>query len=371
MRKIQPLFFFLALPLFIFSSIFSDEFEDRLISSYDVQLEKDSHMKGWSDDLMVAKKEACRTNKLILLAFLGPNWCKWSDALEADILTHPAFIQKAKKNLILVKVDLPEDFSNKKLPPIQLTKCYRVDKCPSLLLLDQNGKEIIKIDYLPLNCKEFAAYIEECIRDFRQIARSTSRKHLKKLTSTQLKTLYGKAAKLSDGGGNHFRKLLLDAGVKKDKGAYFLVEKYSEVLAKKGFNNREIRNLRKKILKRDPDNLEGAQFKLALLDFKSLSEVIKTPQKPESVVKPLVDYLKAFGHRDQDHAWRLEMMISEYLFGQDQIEEALSHARACLKIAPESEKKEIEKSIHYLQTKTSDPVSVRKRRLSNFSATKS
>lgn len=347
----KAFFLFLLSITFAQVSIFLNEIENQFISSQNIHLSRNPHLEGWYDDFSTAQVEALETKKPIFLAFLGPTWCKWSDNFEAEILTSDTFIKKTQKDLILAKVDLPEDFTNEtniNLPSIRLAKRYKVDKCPCLLLIDPYGEKIAEIDNLPMKSDVYASYIKEMIGDFHQIAKVTEKKQIKKLQAIEIKELYRKAAKLAD---KHFRKVLLEVGVEKDKSAYFLIEKYSEIIAKKGLKNREIRKLRKKILQKDPKNEQSSQFKMAMMDFGSLSEVINTPQHPGSVIQPLVDYLKNFGKQDSHNAWKVEMMISEYLFGRDYIEDALIHAKDCLNIAPEAEKKEIEKSIQYLQTK--------------------
>ncbi len=77
----------------------------------------------------------------------------------------------------------------------------------------------------------------------------------------------------------------------------------------------------------------------------------------KAVVKPLVEYLRKFGTVDTENAWQIEMKISKYLFSKDQIEEALKHANASLKMAPESARTEIAKSVEYLKTVSSKKLS--------------
>lgn len=47
--------------------------------------------EGWFDDFSKAQARAQEKNSPLLIAFLGPNWCPWSDKLEEEVLTSNTF----------------------------------------------------------------------------------------------------------------------------------------------------------------------------------------------------------------------------------------------------------------------------------------
>lgn len=55
-----------------------------------------------------AKQKAELEGKPLLIIFLGPNWCPFSDQLEADVLEDSNFLEEIGKQLVLFKVDIPK-----------------------------------------------------------------------------------------------------------------------------------------------------------------------------------------------------------------------------------------------------------------------
>jgi hypothetical protein len=101
--------------------------------------------------------------------------------------------------------------------------------------------------------------------------------------------------------------------------------------------------LKEKIASRDPNNALGARLKLALMEFERLM-----------THEPLLDYVKQFGNRDQKSLWQIEMIISQYFFSHNQLEEALQHAEASYEAAPQEEKSQVAQSIEYFKTHAQD-----------------
>jgi len=342
---------FVALTGLILGAASFSSIEEQLITSQEVSIGENNSLDGWLDDFSAAKALAEKQNKPLLIAFLGPNWCTPSDELEEEILSRKGFLQSIKNDVVLFKVDIPDDFDDPKLENSQevlLKKQYKVCECPSLILASSSGEAIAKLEYLPLKKEDFTNYIHEMLSNYQQIAELTKTKEFKNLEADELRNLYTKAGKLADA---HFKDAFLKQGLKKDKSTYFLLEKYGKLLAREG-KRRKIRKVRNKILARDPKNAKGAQLQLAMMDFEALSH-IKKPKHTEDAIKPLTRYLKKFGSSDQKNAWKVEMKISQYLYGQNHVKDALKHAKASIEIAPESARPEIAQSIKYLQTRLS------------------
>jgi len=343
MKAILP--FAIAIPLA------TTTIEQQLISSDELLVAQPLPLEGWMSDFSMAQKAAVEQNKPILIAFLGPNWCPWSDQLEREVLVDSAFVQEMKDKVILLKVDIPEDFaihSDESLPSLKLKDRYHIEECPALVLVEPMGGEIAQLKYLPLQSNEFAGYINGMLNDYAKVNEAVERKNLENLSEKELKTLYAKAGRFAD---STFKRTLLKKGLKEDKSPYFLIEEYGYLVARGHFKDRKLSRIRNKILARDPKNEKGALRQLAILDFEALAKGGRRHQSTQKTIEPLVKYLKAFGKSDAENGWKMEMMISEYLFAKDQTEGALKHAQASLEIAPDFAKKEIAQSIEYLQTK--------------------
>ena len=52
--------------------------------------------------------EAKTEKKLVLLDFTGSDWCGWCIKLDKEVFSKPEFQDYAKKNLVLVELDFPQ-----------------------------------------------------------------------------------------------------------------------------------------------------------------------------------------------------------------------------------------------------------------------
>lgn len=299
-------------------------------------------LKGWMDNVEDAQREAKERNLPLLIAFLGPNWCSFSDELEEEILSQKGVTELLGKEMILVKIDIPEDFEESHYYGKELKESFHIDECPSLVLTDSQTHPIAKLNYLPVTPEHFVRYVKQIMGDYERVSH-LARRELKQMKVDEIKHLYARAGHLAD---ITFKKALMKQGLKVDRGPYFLVEKYGSLLASGTASERKLRKIRNKVLARDPENEQGCLRKLALIDFESRID----EKTPEEVVAPLISYLRDFGPKDPENAWKLEMKISQYLFSKNKIEGALKHARLSYDSAPDNAKREIAQSIEYLQS---------------------
>lgn len=335
--------FFLAL---IFSSICFAGIDEHLISTPEASIRQGISLDKWLDDFVEAKKIAKGQNKRLLIAFLGPNWCSWSDKLEEDILGTQLFTDSLKKEVVFVKVEIPADFEESDFVGKDLKTQYGINECPTLVLAESSGNAIAKLDYLPVQNRDFIHYIQQTLSDYRRISQM-DKKELKHLKVDELQYLYAHAGRFAD---ETFKHALLKQGLKVDRGSYFLLEEYGEMLSKGNYEANQLNRVRHKILIRDPENMHGCLRKLAVLDFEAMVNQ-KNQQRVAEVVRPLIDYLSRYGETDTENAWQLEMKIAKYCFTKDHIQDALKHAQASLAKAPESAKKDISQSIEFLKTR--------------------
>jgi len=268
-------------------------------------------------DFDEAKEIAQKQHRPILIAFLSPDeQIEGAAALE--------------KKVVFLKVNVCEENG--------LVDQYNIDSYPAFLLVESNGREIAKLDIASID----AATIDTLIASYGHIQNHD----LSNLKVSELRTLYAQAGKFAD---STFKQALLEEGLKVDDGPFFMLQQYSCLLAEVGVKNRKSKILRNKIIARDIRNEQGYRRQLALMDFEALSNAHEC-LAAKAVVKPLMDYLQKFGSKDAENAWEIELKISRYLFSRDQIEDALKHANASLKMAPELKKNEIAQSVAYLES---------------------
>jgi len=106
---------------------------------------------NWKTDLNEALAKAKKENKTILVNFTGSDWCVWCKKLSDEVFSKSEFEDFADKNLVLVKIDFPKDIeqSNEtKYYNQQLADLYGVEGFPTIILLDKNGKGLLKTGYV-------------------------------------------------------------------------------------------------------------------------------------------------------------------------------------------------------------------------------
>lgn len=67
----------------------------------------------WTTDLNKALEQSNASRKPVFAFFTGSDWCGWCHKLQRDVFAKAAFIEWAKKNVILLELDFPR---GKQLP---------------------------------------------------------------------------------------------------------------------------------------------------------------------------------------------------------------------------------------------------------------
>ena len=103
----------------------------------------------WLTNMPKALEQAKAENKLVLADFTGSDWCVWCKKLDADTLSKAKFADYAKKNLVLVQLDYP----NQKPQPDELKaanaalqKRFKVDGFPTLIFMKPDATVLWRID---------------------------------------------------------------------------------------------------------------------------------------------------------------------------------------------------------------------------------
>ena len=122
----------------------------------------------WLTDFNVAKTEAVKSHKLILLNFSGSDWCAPCIELRKTIFESENFIGFASDNLVLVNADFPRqnkhklNADQKKLNEALAEKYNPQGKFPFTLLMTSEGKILKHWDGLPdLTGKQFVDEIKQ------------------------------------------------------------------------------------------------------------------------------------------------------------------------------------------------------------------
>lgn len=299
----------------------------------------------WSEDYPATVREAKANEKVIMVAFMGSGWCPWSEKFEREILNDIHFTEQLKDEVNFVWLSCPRESARANVDIRQLKERFGIDEFPTLVFINSQEEELFRVGYLPLSSHEFAAKLRQMIRDYLALWSRVEKKGSEPFALDELKSLYQKASSLNS---YHYKERLMQMGLAEDRGTFFLLEKYAE-LAESG-EKTESAELKQKIIERDPKNLAGSQLSLAILDFQTKSALLKNRENVKSVIKPLVEYIQRFGKRDRENLWKVQMMLAQYLFSKNAIPDALAHAAASYKSAPEEKKAEIAQTIDYLKT---------------------
>jgi protein disulfide-isomerase len=305
----------------------------------------------WADDYSKAMKVSHATGKPILIAFTGAGWCPWSMRMDEDIISKAAFSEALCDDMLFVRIDFPERDVlpiDKKTQYFGLKRRYAIQELPTLVLVDSSGDEILKLGYVPADAGEVAAHLKHAFEDYRQLKTVVNAPRLLEMRGKEIQELYKKADNLST---TPMRQQLLEAGLKSDQDAFFMMEQYENLLKTHAMHEPEVQYLRKKIIARDPVGLQGIQLKLATAEFHTLARTLKKKEDPEHALHPLLTYLQKFGNQDRDNRWRVEMMIAQFLFSKNKVAEATQHAKISYEQAPEEYRSEIAQSLDYLTKK--------------------
>jgi protein disulfide-isomerase len=119
----------------------------------------------WLTDLPKAEAQARAEKKLVLMDFTGSDWCPGCIDLRKKVFETKKFQTYAATNLVLVVVDFPD----KKPQTAELKKAnadlhdkFKVEGFPTLVVLDENGKELGRNEgYEADTPKSFIAALEK------------------------------------------------------------------------------------------------------------------------------------------------------------------------------------------------------------------
>jgi thioredoxin-related protein len=121
-----------------------------------------------SDDTDFPKSVALakKTNRPLLLAFLGTDWSISSLKLDREVFDQAEFADDAKYNYLLCKLHFYQ--TQERSPEIvrqneQLAVSYNVEAFPTVIVLSPAGEQLGRIGYVPGGVEKFAAAVNKLI----------------------------------------------------------------------------------------------------------------------------------------------------------------------------------------------------------------
>ena len=119
---------------------------------------------NWKTDLNQALATAKKENKVVLINFTGSDWCQWCKRLSDEVFSKKEFENFADKNLVLVKVDFPRNIEQSNATKYynqQLANMYGVEGFPTIILLDKNGRGLLKTGYMQGGVENYIQQLEQ------------------------------------------------------------------------------------------------------------------------------------------------------------------------------------------------------------------
>ena len=127
----------------------------------------------WLTDLPQAKAQAKAEGKMVLLDFTGSDFCSSCIRLHKEVFPAKEFAAFAKQRLVLVEVDFPlkkKQSAALKAANEALSKEFKVDGYPTLILLAADGKKLgeVEFDLFDASAKDMIVAIEKLAKKAKQ-----------------------------------------------------------------------------------------------------------------------------------------------------------------------------------------------------------
>ncbi|HHE37256.1 MAG TPA: DUF255 domain-containing protein [Candidatus Cloacimonetes bacterium] len=120
----------------------------------------------WLTNLEKAQEKAKAMDVPILVNFTGSDWCQWCFKIRDEIFSKEEFLNYAKDNLVLLKLDFPRNIPQSEVVKNYnrtLMEKYKIRGFPTILVLDAEGEVLSQAGYQPGGPAAFIKTIEESI----------------------------------------------------------------------------------------------------------------------------------------------------------------------------------------------------------------
>lgn len=125
------------------------------------------HAEGWLTNYDQALNQAKVQKLPVLVDFTGSDWCIWCIKLNDEVFEKPAFQAWAKGHVILLKLDFPRRLAQSeatKKANAALAEKYGISGFPTIVLLDENGKELKRTGYKPGGAEAYIKHLEGLLK---------------------------------------------------------------------------------------------------------------------------------------------------------------------------------------------------------------
>jgi thioredoxin-related protein len=133
-------------------------FDDAMGSGIDTS----KWLTNYEQSLELAKK----TKRPVLINFTGSDWCSWCIKLSKEVFTQEEFLNFAKGNLVLLKLDFPKRLiqsPEEKAANDKLSQQYKITGFPTIILLSPEGVEIARTGYQPGGASAYVKHLQSLL----------------------------------------------------------------------------------------------------------------------------------------------------------------------------------------------------------------
>ena len=120
------------------------------VSAIALSVASASFAAEWITDYNQAIALSKKTGKPILADFTGSDWCGWCIRLKKEVFSKPEFDAWAKRNVILLELDYPQNKPQSaaiKMQNANLAQKYRIEGYPTILFLGSKGNVLAQYGY--------------------------------------------------------------------------------------------------------------------------------------------------------------------------------------------------------------------------------
>ena len=122
---------------------------------------------NWLTNLKKSQEIAKEKELPIFVDFTGSDWCGWCFKLRDEIFSQEEFIQYAKENIVLLKLDFPRKIKQSKETKAyneNLARKYGIRGFPTILLLNSVGKVIAQTGYQYGGAAKYIDHLQELLK---------------------------------------------------------------------------------------------------------------------------------------------------------------------------------------------------------------
>ena len=95
----------------------------------------------WLTDIDSGVAKAKKENKAVMVEFTGSDWCPPCMQMHKEVFSKTDFVAGAKKNYVLVKIDIPRKDKALYEKNQKVLEKYKVQGVPTVMLMSKDGKE--------------------------------------------------------------------------------------------------------------------------------------------------------------------------------------------------------------------------------------